>query len=149
MGFSMSATIARPRADVWTAATDWTRAPRWMNGVDELRALENGPMGEGTKLGFRARGSERESTIVGWEPGQCLALRSRQGGITADYVYRFEDCDEGTRVSLDAECRGEGLGWRLATPLIGFLMARADRGQVQALRQMIEGPEATDAAPVP
>ena len=138
MGFHVSETIERPRHEVWAAATDWTRAPAWMKGVEELRRLDAGPVKPGSKLSFRARGSERESTIVDWSPSEKLSLRSRQGGISADYVYRFEDCGEGTRVTLDAECRGEGMGWRLAAPLIGFLMARADGGQLRALKQMIE-----------
>ena len=147
MGFSATETIGRPKAEVWGAATDWARAPQWMKGIEELRPLQEGPVGEGTRLGFRARGSERETTIVGWDPGRRLALRSRQGGVTADYVYRFEDCPGGTRVTLDAECRGEGLGWRLVTPLIGLLMAHADGGQPRALKKMIEGPEATGSSP--
>lgn len=90
MAFSVTETIERPRAEVWAAATDWAKAHEWMAGVEQLRAWGDGPVGEGTSLGFRARGRERETRIVGWNPGKTLALRSRQGGITADYVYRFE-----------------------------------------------------------
>ena len=139
MGFSAAETIARPRAQVWAAVTDWGRASQWMNGVDELRVIQQGSVGKGTKLAFRSRGSERETTVTTWLPGEKLALCSRQGGITAEYVYGFTDCPEGTRVTLAASCRGEGLGWRLAAPFIGLLMAKADGGQLRALRTMIEG----------
>ena len=147
MGFRASETIGRPKGEVWDAATDWDRAPRWMKGIDRMRLLKEEPVGEGTTLGFRARGRERETTIVGWVPGRRLALQSRQGGVTADYVYEFEDCPGGTRVTLDAECRGEGIGWRLLTPLIGFLMARADGGQLRELKRMIEGDEGAGSSP--
>ena len=148
MGFRATETIGRPQSEVWRAATDWGKAHRWMKGIEDLRRLSEGPVGEGTRLGFNARGSERETEIVVWEPGERLALRSRQGGITADYVYRFEGCPEGTRVTLDADCRGEGIGWRLVTPLIGMLMARADGGQLAALKRMVEGGDPLLSPPV-
>ncbi len=138
MAFSSAETVRRPRAQVWAAATNWSRASQWMKGVDELRVVQQGPVGEGSKLAFRSRGSERETIFVTWLPDEKLALRSRQGGITAEYVYGFADCPEGTRVTLEASCHGEGLGWRLAAPLIGFLMASADGSQLRALKTMIE-----------
>lgn len=80
MTIHVSETIGRPRSEVWAAATDWDRAPRWMKGVQDMHVLSEGPVGEGATLGFNARGSERETTIVTWNPGALLALRSRQGG---------------------------------------------------------------------
>jgi hypothetical protein len=109
-----------------------------MKGVDGLRVVQKRSVGVGTKLAFRSRGSERQTMVTAWLPGEKLALCSRQGGITAEYVYGFADCPEGTRVTLDASCRGEGVGWRLAAPFIGFLMAKADGNQLRALKSMIE-----------
>lgn len=138
MAFSAGETIRRPRLQVWAAATDWSRASQWMKGVDGLRVVQKRSVGVGTKLAFRSRGSERQTMVTAWLPGEKLALCSRQGGITAEYVYGFADCPEGTRVTLDASCRGEGVGWRLAAPFIGFLMAKADGNQLRALKSMIE-----------
>ena len=89
MAFSASETILRPRAQVWAAVTDWSRACQWMKGVDELRVVQQGPVGEESKLAFRSRGSERESTVTTWLPDEKLVLCSRQGGITAEYEYGF------------------------------------------------------------
>ena len=138
MAFSASEVIARPVDEVWNAATDWARAPEWMKGLEALRPLDDGPVGKGSRLAFQSRRSEREARIVEWEPGRRLILQSRQGGITADYAYSFGECAGGTIVTLNAGCRGEGLFWRLASPLIAFKMARADGGQVKALKRMVE-----------
>jgi uncharacterized protein YndB with AHSA1/START domain len=138
MAFRVSETIRRPRRHVWAALTDWDKAPSWMKGVDELRRLDEGAVGEGTRLSFKARGTERETIIVAWEPGERLVLQSRQGGVTADYEYIFCDALDGTQVTLYAECSGEGVGWRLAMPLIRFLMARADSGQLRDFKAVVE-----------
>ena len=137
MGFEATALIARPVDEVWAALTDWRRAPEWMSGIDGM-AADGAATGEGTRLVFRSRGAERESTVVGWSPPNRLALQSVQGGVTALYEYACEPADGGTRLTLRAGCRAEGLGWRLALPLIGVLMKRADSGQVSALKRLIE-----------
>ena len=138
MAFRVTETIRRPRQHVWAALTDWSTAPSWMKGVDELRPVDEGAIGEGSRLSFIARGTERETTIVTWEPAERLVLQSRQGGVTADYEYRFYDALDGTQVTLRAECSGEGFGWRLAMPLVRFLMARADSGQLRDFKVVVE-----------
>lgn len=137
-GFEATVHIARAPEEVWAHLTDWARASEWMNGVEEVRPAGDGPPGEGTRILFRSRGSERESTIVGWSPPELLALRSRQGGMTATYEYSCAPEADGTRLSLHARCEASGLGWRLAGPLIQLLMKRADSGQVAALKRVLE-----------
>ena len=137
MAFRATVHIGRSMEDVWACLTNWKRAPEWMRGIEEMHAAD-GPVGEGTRLVFRARGAERESTIVTWSPPRRLALRSRQGGMTATYEYTCEPEDGGTRLTLCARCEARGVGWRLASPLIGFLMKRSDSGQVAALKRLVE-----------
>lgn len=139
-GFQATERIAGSREEVWACLTNWQRAPEWMKGIEEMRALTDGPVGEGTRLVFRSRGAERETTVVAWAPPHRLALRSQQGGMTATYEYTCEPEDRGTRLTLRARCEAQGFGWRLASPLIGFLMKRADSGQVMALKRLVEQP---------
>jgi len=137
-GFRATEHIGRPVEEVWAFLTDWRRAPEWMAGIDGMRAAIDGAVGNGTRVVFRARGSDRDAVIVAWAPPQRLALRSTQGGMTATYVYTCKPEASGTRLTLDARCEASGLGWRLAGPLIGFLMKRADSGQVAALKRLLE-----------
>ena len=135
-GFSARETIERPGPRVWEFLTDWSRIDRWM--AAEFASASEGPTGKGTRFVTRTRGRDQQSEVVEWEPGKRVALRSRQGGMTAVYDYRLFDRGESTEVTLDARCWGEGFLWKAAAPLIGFLMKRSDGAQLQALKRAIE-----------
>ena len=82
-GFESIEHISRPVEEVWAGLTDWKQAPTWMNGIEEMRGPEpEGPV-EGQTVFSRARGAERQSTIVVWSPPRRLVLRSQQGGVSA------------------------------------------------------------------
>lgn len=131
--FTVNETIDRPVDEVWAFATDWSRAPRWMSGVDSMRVEGDGPVAEGSRIVFEARGAERESTIVRWTPPRCVAMRSVQGGVTATYVYSFSSTDDGgTRIELEATCEFRG-AIKLLGPLIGWAVRRTDGGQLRDL----------------
>ena len=51
-------------------------------------------------LPAKARGVERESQIVAWDPPQRVTLRSVQGGIAAEYEYRMRKTDGGQLSAL-------------------------------------------------
>lgn len=136
--FSARATIDRPIEEVWASLIDWDKAPRWMRGIDSMSS--DGETTVGTRLEFVARGRERTSEVVGLEPGRSVTLRSVQGGVSADYAYRLEPVSpEATAITLDATCDADGLGWRIAGPLIRFAMRRSDGGQLDALKAEVEG----------
>ena len=137
-GFTSTEHIERSPDQVWACLTDWKRAGEWMSGIDGIRAPDGELVGEGTRLAFRSRGADRETTVVAWSPPNRLALCSKQGGMTATYEYSCEPEDSGTSLTLRAHCKAEGLGWRLASPLIGFLMKRSDSGQPAALKRLVE-----------
>ena len=82
-GFHSTELIDRPIEEVWAFLTTWEAMPSWISGIESMEPLDDGPMGAGTRLEFVARGAERVSTIVAWEPPHRLALSSTQGGITA------------------------------------------------------------------
>jgi len=137
MGFTVTETIERPAAAVWSALTDWRNASRWM-GTGDLAPTTNGAVGVGTRLSFESRGQTHESEISRFEPGKSITLRSKQRGITAVYEYRLESRGPATEVQLTANCWGTGLLWKLAAPLIGIAMKRADSGQLAALKRVVE-----------
>lgn len=135
--FTAHATINRPVKEVWAALTDWEAAPRWMGGIDSMSS--SGETEIGTQLTFVARGKERTSEVVELDPGRSLTLRSVQGGVSADYIYRLQDTSpEATTVTLDAFCEARSLGWRILSPLIHFAMRRTDGGQLDALKEEVE-----------
>lgn len=127
--FTAETTIDRPVDVVWARLVDWDYAARWMPGVDALRA--KGPTEIGTTLTFTTRGKERAGQIAALDPGRSITLRSVQGGVTADYVYRCTPNGDGTRVSLVTDCRMTG-PVRLFSPMIRSAIRRADSGQLDA-----------------
>lgn len=133
--FAAEATIAAPRDEVWATLTDWSRAPEWMDGVDDLAA--DGPVTAGTMLTFTTAGRERQSSILDATPAESLTIRSVLRGITADYAYMLEDAPGGTRVSLTATCATSGVQ-RLLGPVLKDAMRRTDSGQLEALRGVLE-----------
>jgi hypothetical protein len=130
--------IPRTPLEVWGVVTDWVIAEYWL-GVETLRPLhaDENPKA-GMKLTYRIRGKEHPMTITAWQPEKRLTLESFQGGITATYAYSFRRVDGGTQVELDATCSAEGGFWKFILPLARFMMERADRKQLDALRTLVE-----------
>jgi uncharacterized protein YndB with AHSA1/START domain len=126
--FAATREIDRPAEQVWARLTDWDRAAGWL-GVDSIRA--DGPTAVGTTLLFTARGKERTSEIAALDPGRSITLRSRQGGVTADYTYGVEPTAAGSRVTLAADVVTNG-AWALAGPMIRAAIRRTDAGQLDA-----------------
>jgi carbon monoxide dehydrogenase subunit G len=134
-GFAATATIERPAAEVWSVLTDWSRAGEWMSGIGEM----TGETEPGATLTFRARGKNRMTKVVALEPGRTLTLRSTQGGVRADYEYTLMPLDDGrTEATLSAECVMAGTAWRLFGGIIRSAMRRADSGQMDALKHVVE-----------
>ncbi len=131
--FEVSETIPQPLEAVWAFASDLSRAPQWMNGVDSMRIEGGGPVEQGSELVFVARGAERGSSVAKWEPSRCFALRSVQGGVTATYTYTFEADGQGsTRATLEGGCEFRG-AMKLMGPLIGWAIKKTDGGQLRDL----------------
>ena len=127
--FTTSREIGHPAEQVWRQLTDWEHAAGWL-GVDSIRA--DGPTQVGTTVRFVTRGKERTSEIAALDPGRSITLRSRQGGVTADYTYTVEPAGESTRVGLVADVVTRG-PWTLAAPAIRAAIRRTDSGQLDAL----------------
>ncbi len=138
MGFRVTEKIDRPIEEVWSTMTNWGQASLWME-TGNLDIVGGGDeVGQGTRLSFESRGQQRETEITRWEPHHHVALQSTQGGMTALYNYSLEPHEGATEVTLEAQCWGTGLLWKMAAPLIGVAMKRADSGQLAALKLAVE-----------
>jgi uncharacterized protein YndB with AHSA1/START domain len=127
--FVATRTVDAPVDRVWERLTDWDRAAGWL-GVDSVHS--DGPTAVGTVVRFATRGRDRRSEVAALDPGRSVTLRSRQGGVTADYTYPVEAAVPGTRVTLVADVRTRG-AWTLAAPAIRAAIRRTDAGQLDAL----------------
>jgi uncharacterized protein YndB with AHSA1/START domain len=126
--FTATRTVDRPPDEVWDRLTDWARAAGWL-GVDRIAA--DGPTAVGTTLRFTARGKERISEVAALDPGRSVTLRSRQGGVTADYTYSVAPEGAGTRLTLVTDVATRG-AWALVGWAIRAAIRRSDSGQLEA-----------------
>jgi uncharacterized protein YndB with AHSA1/START domain len=134
--FTRTRETAHQPEQVWRQLTDWERAAGWL-GVDAIRA--DGGTQVGTTLRFVTRGRERTSVIAALDPGRSITLRSRQGGVTADYSYAVAPAAGGTRVTLVADVVTRG-AWLLVAPLIRAAIRRTDAGQLDPLDRQLAAP---------
>ncbi len=134
--FEAETVIDRPVAEVWRELTDWENAPRWMAGVDTMAS--DAGTAVGATITFRTRGKVRTSTISAVEPERSVTLDSVQGGVTARYRYRLEPSAGRTTVRLTADVVAGGR-WALLGPVLRVAIRRADAGQLDALRGLLEG----------
>lgn len=121
---------------VWRHLTTPALMARWMPGISNLRADDDGPLKSGSSLKFQARGSERSSDVTECRTGEALALRSTQGPITATYTYAVAADGAGTHVTLTIDCVARG-PVRVIAPVIRAMMRRAEASHLSRLGQAV------------
>lgn len=139
MIFRVEQLIEAPIDAVWRHLSEPSLMGTWMSGITDMRTVDGRPLSNGSRLLFTARGAERSSEVVAFEPGRRMTLRSTQGSFTATYQYDLHS--EGgatTRASLRAECVARGL-IVIVAPLIGLLIRKVDGGQLVQLDQAVTG----------
>jgi carbon monoxide dehydrogenase subunit G len=141
--FTAETLIDAPIARVWVIMTDFARAPEWMPGIEAVEPVDDTIPGAGKQyhvtLSTSGRGAERIMSLAGWQPPNGFTLASREGNVTARYIYVLEAREDSTRVVLTGTCTARGLLWRALAPLITWLMARHDRPQMALLKNLVEG----------
>jgi uncharacterized protein YndB with AHSA1/START domain len=144
--FTAMERIEAPAPLVWKHLTDPELMGEWMPGIESIRARDEAPLDVGSKLIFTTHGSEKTSEVVDFMPGERIALRSRQGPVTATYRYGLRPRGDGAIVAVEADSVATGPG-KLIAPLIRALIRRTDSGQLKALKEVVEKAEASSAGP--
>jgi uncharacterized membrane protein len=135
--------IDRPRAEVAAFAADPGNAPRWYVNIESVRWLTKPPPGLGSRVAFVARFLGRRLAytyeIVTWEPGERLVMRTAEGPFPMETTYTWQPLD-GERTRMTLRNRGELSGFgHLAAPLVVAAMGRANRKDLAALKELLEG----------
>jgi len=122
---------------VSTAYNQWTQFeefPRFMEGVEEIRQLND------KRLHWRANvgGKEKEWDAVITEqiPDQCIAWKNTTGAKNAGVVTFHRINDKTTRVMLQLEYDPEGIIENVGD-VIGVVSARV-RGDLERFKKFIE-----------
>lgn len=146
---SATAEVDRRPEEVFAYVTDPTRFAEWQNGVVTGHMETSGTPAVGDKclttrrIGFTQRVFTSEVTHV--DPPRTWGVRGIDGPIRATVDVRVEGFDEGrrSRVSIDVDFEGHGIG-KLIVPLIVRPQAAKEMpANLMRLQQRLEGPDAS------
>lgn len=138
--------IERPAAEVFAFVADQTNAPRWQDGLAEVRTVTEGPIGVGTEnvfvRQFAGRRIESRNRFTRFEPGHFVEFEVPQGWITGTASYRVDPIPSGgCRMTsrMDFRIRGP---FAVFSPLLARLLARDSRADETTLKTLLESPKA-------
>jgi uncharacterized membrane protein len=135
--------IAAPRADVAAYAADPDNATEWYDNIDAVEWRSDPPLRVGSRIAFVARflGRRLEYTyeVREYVPGERFVMSTAQGPFPMETTYTWTELpDGGTEMTL--RNRGEPAGFtRVAAPVMGRAMARANRADLRRLKKIVEG----------
>jgi len=111
---AVSETVAAPPERVFAAATDFPNCADYIEGIQRVEMLTDGPVGKGTRFRETRKLFGKEATeemeIVEYDPPRSYVLGAESHGSRYRTELRFEPEGEGTKVTMDFQ----------ATPLSGF-----------------------------
>jgi uncharacterized membrane protein len=142
--------IDRPRAEVAAFASDLDRTTQWYRNITSVAWQTPRPARVGSRVTFEARFLGRRLTYT-YEvrelvPGERLVMGTRQGPFPMETTYTWEDTPSGaTRMTLRNRGEPSGFG-RLAGPPMAAAMRQANRGDLRALKAILERRRRQDAA---
>jgi len=134
--------IARPRDQVAAFAAEPDNAVRWYENIESIEWETPRPLAIGSRLAFVARflGRRLVYTYQVREdvPGERFVMATAEGPFPMETTYEWHDAaGGGTRMTL--RNRGEPSGFAsVAAPLMARAMRRANRKDLQALKDLLE-----------
>ncbi|TQN44360.1 polyketide cyclase/dehydrase/lipid transport protein [Blastococcus colisei] len=136
--------IGRPVAEVAAYAGDPSNAPEWYVNIASVEWETPPPVAVGSRMAFVASFLGRRLAytyeVVELVPGERLVMRTAQGPFPMETTYTWQAVDDdATRMTL--RNRGRPLGFAgIAAPVMAAAMRRANRKDLAALRNRLEGP---------
>lgn len=138
----VSQEIHRPADDVFAYVADFENNPRWQRGMREASWTSEPPVEVGSTYEQVASflGREIRTTFVvrGYEPGSRVTIESIDGPFPLLITRRVEPMGAG-RCRVEADVRGDPSGFfRLAGPVLGWLVRRSVRSDYRRLKRILE-----------
>ena len=134
--------IERPRAEVAAYVGDPDNASEWYENITSVSWETSPPAKVGSRIAFTARFLGRELAYT-YEVRDIVAderfvMSTAQGPFPMETTYTWEDTPTGgTRMTLRNRGEPSGFG-KAAGPLLASAMRRANRRDLQQLRQNLE-----------
>jgi uncharacterized membrane protein len=132
--------VARPREEVAAYLRDPGNDPRWIGGLRSARLVTEPPVGVGSQVervaSFLGRRIEYVNEITELT-GTRLTMRSVRSPFPMRVTYGFDDAGGATEVSVRVEGDASRL-YRLADPLLAWLVRRSVRRDLRTLKRVLE-----------
>jgi uncharacterized membrane protein len=134
--------ITRPREEVAAYAADIDNTINWYENIKAVEWQTPRPLTVGSRIAFVADFLGRRLAytyeIRELVPSERLTMRTAQGPFPMETTYTWADAAPGaTRMTL--RNRGEPAGFkRIAAPMMARAMRRANRKDLERLRQILE-----------
>jgi uncharacterized membrane protein len=135
--------IDRPRDEVAAFAGDPSNTPRWYTNIKSVEWLTEPPVTVGAKLDFVADFLGRRLAytyeVVDLVPNERLVMSTLAGPFPMETTYTWQTLGP-RRTRMTLRNRGEPAGFsRLAAPLLGLAVRRANRHDLRRLKRILEG----------
>jgi uncharacterized protein YndB with AHSA1/START domain len=134
--------IDRPRGEVFAYLTDPSHLPAWQKGIAEVKLLDAGPV----RIGWRFEETVRSGfvkfrmtcTVTDLKSGERFGLDAVSNGpFDCKARYDLQATGGGTRLTFVGTARLKGL-WRLLQPMLARELTRETRGELEALKTLVE-----------
>lgn len=136
-----SVEIERTPEEVFAYLADLSRQIEWQESLVSATVETDGPTRVGTRVTHRRqvgpRIMESTSEITAYDPPRLLSFRTLDGPIRARGSGRVEPTQSGSRVNLELDFSGRGLG-KLMLPMVRRQAARQVVTDHQKLKEILE-----------
>jgi hypothetical protein len=134
--------IARPRAEVSAYAANPDNATTWYANIKSVEWRSARPLAVGSRIGFVAQflGRRLDYTYEVRESvdGERFVMSTSEGPFPMETTYTWRDSPSGGTI-MQLRNRGEPAGFaRIATPAMAKAMTRANRKDLQRLKEILE-----------
>lgn len=133
--------VSRPLDEVFGLIGDFANAEVWDPGVEESRAITEGPVRVGSRyeltVVFNGRRLPMTYEVTAFDPPRRVELVGTGSTVDARDDIRFEATDGGTRILYTADLRLKGV-LRVAEPLLRSKFDQVGRRAMEGMRLALE-----------
>jgi uncharacterized membrane protein len=140
--FTNTVTIHRRTSEVFAFLAHLENVPLWNYAISETRKISAGPVAVGSRyrqIRTLPTRSEESFEVTELEPDRRLSIRGSLGPFHGDISYLLDPVGESTTLTNTMSLQPSG-PLRLVAPLVASRVKAAVAGNLDTLKQILEGP---------